>query len=147
MFGNFQKMFGNISCSESSGRFWRIYLNLQKVVRNLPTFKIIYNVVIRRVCLQYNLNKIIHGCWWVQVHVLSLIDYFYVMSECTVCSARMCYPHVSQSNVSAVVSLHVPRCSLSFCFCFIYACLQLDKGLNRYCSWVRFLAQYTTLPT
>ena len=118
----FRKCSENILCSECSGRFWRICRNPQKVVRNLPTFKIVNNVVIRRVCLRYNLNKIIHGCWWVQVHVLSLIDYFYIMSECTVCIARMCYPHV-KSNVSAVVSLHVPQCSLSFCFCFIHACL------------------------
>ena len=82
IFGNFQKMFGSISCLESLGRFWRILGNPQKAVRNLH--KIINNVVIR-LCPYYNKLYMAADSY---MYVSSV--HFYIISECTAVLSCTC---------------------------------------------------------
>ena len=89
IFGNFQKMFGSISCLESLGRFWRIVGNPQKAVRNLH--KIINNVIIRQVHIIINYTWLLIGMSLLFIFIswVSALQchhvHVQVISSCTVC--------------------------------------------------------------
>ena len=143
-FRNFWNMFGNIRVWKRSGKYWRIFRNLRKVVRNLR--KIIKASL--SVCLDIIINKNNNTWLLVNIEYLFLCSTLYCtrslhslvgyrvehlkryMYSISTCAHVLSSMYVSQVWVQWYpVSGHGKHltCTLKAvclcCFCFVHACL------------------------